>query len=326
MSETEDIQIQRTLLDTYRRRLRHQILQQVKLGTLSPFSLEEEIQEAYIQIVRIKENLRAQGVSVDDDLIDIPGPGALDKERVQAPNVQAVLAARRAKLVARGWREGEAYKDTLIIPIPHAVERINRRELRPFVERNTIRLAGSGGPVFPHSESQAAFIDNVADGCELIDADWWPYQDWFFQAWSFSTDGTFYSRASFLEDHSRKEKYRAKFMQFAWMLQDIVRPILFTKSLLNEVSNIAAVEIHFFWGGMDQRCLLDDRSGFGILDAAKCQQPEIVLSTRVAHQSDLHARVRNLADEVIWLCNWQEYNKHALDHDITTMLNGKFPA
>jgi hypothetical protein len=50
-----DIAAQRELLETYRRRLAFNIAQRAKLGTLAPFSLDEEIHEARAEIRRIKQ-------------------------------------------------------------------------------------------------------------------------------------------------------------------------------------------------------------------------------------------------------------------------------
>lgn len=66
MPTDTEIAAQRDLLETYRRRLAFNIAQRAKLGTLAPFSLEEEIHEARAEIRRIKRLLRDWGQPVDD--------------------------------------------------------------------------------------------------------------------------------------------------------------------------------------------------------------------------------------------------------------------
>jgi tetratricopeptide (TPR) repeat protein len=61
-----EIAAQRDLLETYRRRLAFNIAQRAKLGTLAPFSLDEEIHEARAEIRRIKQLLHDWGQPVDD--------------------------------------------------------------------------------------------------------------------------------------------------------------------------------------------------------------------------------------------------------------------
>jgi hypothetical protein len=240
-------------------------------------------------------------------------------------DTSAILATRRARLAADGWREGEAYMDTLIVPLPHGIPRIKLSDLRSFIQYNTISLDGYGGPPFPFEEfSHTAKVRNVSNGCELVDTGNRLYEDWTFLVWSFSTDGTFFSRASSSEDHYTEKKYTAKILRYMWMLQDIVRPLLFAQRLLSRTKRVYTVKLLFSWGGMNQRYLLDDR-GFALLDAGMCQQDDITFSSEITTQTDLQATARELAERVIWLCNWKRHSEQTLDNDIAIMLSGKFP-
>jgi hypothetical protein len=72
MAEPEEIQFHTDLLAIYRRNLKRHLRQRAVLGALAPFSLEESVREAYIQIARSKDLLRSRRIAVEDDPDDTP--------------------------------------------------------------------------------------------------------------------------------------------------------------------------------------------------------------------------------------------------------------
>ncbi len=92
MSDTEAVAQLKQLLDTYRRRLAYELRQQARQGSAASFETLEGIQEARLEIERIKQELRHKGVDVPDQLYDraIPDPPPM------APFPQPQRSARLA--------------------------------------------------------------------------------------------------------------------------------------------------------------------------------------------------------------------------------------
>lgn len=109
MPNTDMIANQFQLLDTLRRRAVHLRRQQARLGTLTPFSIADDLREAQLQIDQIKMTLRGWGVTVPDQPEDAEPPAppgqtqlhasaGLDAlaELIRAPAARAAVAIYQA--------------------------------------------------------------------------------------------------------------------------------------------------------------------------------------------------------------------------------------
>src|SRR5438094_468568 len=78
MPSQEEIQDQQKFLETYRRRLTHNLVQQAQIGSATPFSITEEICDARNRIREIKATLRGWDSPTLDhpDDEETPGPQA----------------------------------------------------------------------------------------------------------------------------------------------------------------------------------------------------------------------------------------------------------
>jgi hypothetical protein len=161
--DREQIAHQQEQLALYRRRLAYQIQQQAQLGVIAPFSLVEDISKARDEIQRLKEQLRAWGVSIDDwpdDRSAQPSVAPMHASEQAGAGLAAMadlLGAPDVRMAVEGFRESF---ELVCLQIDRLSHHKDLHDLLHNLEFNCYNPIIRGARDFP---SNALFLESLAD-------------------------------------------------------------------------------------------------------------------------------------------------------------------
>ena len=234
-------------------------------------------------------------------------------------------------LANAGFTEGDSFKDVLVGPIDGSVLDIDKARLKPIVDASRVWLNRWGGPPFPYDRFPSTEELRLQDGLRYVDKHRWPYRSKSFHFWQIDTQFHFLHRSHIDEDvclNGSEEFYISNTLVRMWALIDIVRPLHFTRNLLNHEPGLRSMGLSFLWGGLEDRSLLElDPNRLGFLRDYRASVPEWHLEIEVTRQSNIVEEARKSALDLFWHFGWEPDGSalSTLDRDLESLANGIVP-
>ena len=235
------------------------------------------------------------------------------------------------ELTSAGFTEGDSFKDALIGPIDGSVLDIDKARLKPIVDASRVWLHRWGGPPFPYDKFPSTEEFRLQDGLRYLDNHPWPYRSQSFHFWQIDPQFHFLQRSHIDEDfcmNGSDEFYISKTLVRLWALIDIVRPLLFTRNLLNHEPGLRSMGVKLLWGGLQDRRLLElDPNRLGFLQDYRANVSEWSFEIEVNRDSNIVAEARKVALDLFWLFRWEPDGgvSVTLDSDLESLANGIVP-
>lgn len=224
------------------------------------------------------------------------------------------------------WPEDVAYKEWVIHPVPLGGKVIERSRIKWATDRHRVKLKRYGGFGFPH-ETDFHEIDQsiMNDGFYMS----WSYgpngmftQKTGYEYWRMFESGVLVARESLIEDAMFPDKC---VLSLEWLEMDIVRPMLFVRSLKEEIDADAfqiTLKIH---GIRDRKLTILSRSRSGFHWNYVAKDNDLEMTATINETVDLLQTALDMTLNAIELFNWKSPSVDVIRNDLTAMLAGNFP-
>jgi hypothetical protein len=229
-----------------------------------------------------------------------------------------------------GFKQGTAYKESLMGPPDHIGVVVNKTKLDDIVNGARVHLLRWGGSGFPY-ETDYPHVKRIPfqNGIRYIDTEAWPHSESSFYFWQID-DKLHFAHVSYIEEDQAIDvggkKLFAGTLGYEWILKDIVRPIVFAYNLLNFQKQVGSIGILFIWNGLENRVLVVlNQSRFGFRNRYVCRQKEWRYEAIVRLDSDLLEETRKVAIDLFWLFGWDLKDLSTVNKDLMTLIGGAMP-